>query len=229
MTGRHAPNVAIVLGPPGAGKTTLAIRVCEALDLRHLSSGDLLRALSAGHGALADRLRLDLAAGRPPDDVARDAVLARLSVANEAVRDVLLDGFPRTPGQACALDAHLAAHGRSVVALLYLAVSHETAVARLGRRRVCPACGPIAGRRDEEPPDEDTCGACGSRVGRRWGDTDPGVLSQRRAVFFQDSGAVLAHYRERGRLITVDAERTMDEASTEAGRALARVLGGRTS
>ena len=124
----------VLLGPPGCGKGTQAQRLCVREGILHLSTGDLLRAAVAAGTALGLQAKPIMAAGRlVPDDLVIGLVRERIA-AKDAANGFLLDGFPRTVGQADALDAALGTRG--LEAVVYYVLADETIVRRsLGRGR----------------------------------------------------------------------------------------------
>ena len=123
-------NVLLLMGPPGAGKGTQAARLAEAAHLTALSTGDMLRGHVARNTELGQQAKAIMEAGDlVPDDLIVAMVRSELESMNE-IR-VLLDGFPRTPGQAVALDALLAEFGAAMTAAIVLEVPEEELVRRL--------------------------------------------------------------------------------------------------
>lgn len=131
----------IFLGPPGAGKGTQSERLLRYLRIPHLSTGDMLRSAIAGRTPEGARAEEYMSAGQlVPDPIILDMVGARLEQPDCAA-GALFDGFPRTLGQAQALDEYLQAHGRPLDLVLELRVPDETVIQRLSGR----------GRTDDRP------------------------------------------------------------------------------
>lgn len=128
-----AAEVLLLMGPPGAGKGTQASRLADSMSLHKLSTGDMLRAHVRDGTDLGRRAKAIMDAGDlVPDDLIIDMVRGRLGAMDE-VR-VLLDGFPRTPGQAEALDGVLGEFGVAMTAAIVLDVPEDVLVARLLKR-----------------------------------------------------------------------------------------------
>jgi adenylate kinase len=177
----------VLLGPPGSGKGTQGIRLAERLGVRHVSTGQLLRAEVEARTELGRRAASYLDRGElVPDDVILAALRPALADAR-AAGGYVLDGFPRSRAQAELLpDDDLAIH---------LDLDDDEARQRLADRG--------EGRSD---------------------DADPEVIGRRLRVYHDDEPALLALYRDRGRLVTVDAGRPADEVA----RAIDAAVGGST-
>jgi adenylate kinase len=196
-------SVALLIGPPGAGKGTQARYVGEALGIPHVASGDLLREHRQRGTPLGLTARAYMDQGElVPDDLVIQMVIERL-VRPDAARGVLLDGFPRTLTQARALDVELAERGGGVIAALSLDVPTDVLVERLSGRRVCIGCHSTFHIVLQQLPFDDTCPHCGDRLVQRADDV-PSVIARRVAVYQQQTAPVLDHYRVRGVLRRVD-------------------------
>ena len=130
-------RIIVMMGAPGAGKGTQAERLAEALDLPHVSTGELFRAMRKSDTPLAEQVRGYMDSGAlVPDDIVVAMVDDRLTW-KDAKSGVILDGFPRTVAQARELDAMLARVGTAVSAVPYIEVPTELLLARLTGRRIC--------------------------------------------------------------------------------------------
>src|SRR6476659_10948831 len=133
----RGPVTVVLIGPPGSGKGTQAVRIAERYRIPHISTGDILRAAVKAGSELGKQVATTLATGGLVDDgLMTDLVRSRLAQP-DVLRGFLLDGFPRTVGQAQALD-ELLAGAPLIVALI--SVPDEAIVRRLGSRRVCESC-----------------------------------------------------------------------------------------
>lgn len=130
----------VLLGAPGAGKGTQSARLVDEFGFTHLSTGDLLRAAVKEGTELGVKAKSYMDAGElVPDEVVIGLVEEKLKADPEA--SFLLDGFPRTPAQAVALDGVLANLGKKLDYAIALEVDSEALVARMSQRRVCHECG----------------------------------------------------------------------------------------
>jgi adenylate kinase len=126
--------IGVLLGPPGSGKGTQAELLAPALGVAHVSTGECLRAEAAAGTALGRAVEPLLAAGHLVPDELIERVLEQRLAQPDAASGALLDGYPRTPAQAEALDRLLAASGRGVRFVVVLRVDERTLVDRLLRR-----------------------------------------------------------------------------------------------
>jgi adenylate kinase len=196
-------TVVVLLGPPGAGKGTQAPVLAKRLGVPVLASGELLRAaVAAGTplGRAADRFM-----GRGqlvPDDTIVDIFLERLA-ADDAVGGAVLDGFPRTRGQAEALDRALIRRGSRVDLALYIDVPTDLLVARMASRRICAANGHVYNVASNPPAVPGICDLDGSELVQREDDREETVRA-RMAQQIPPLLEVVDHYRATGVLRTVD-------------------------
>ena len=192
-------NVVILLGAPGSGKGTLAVEMAKRLDIAHLSTGDLLRgAVKAGTPA-----GLEAKAYMEAGNLVPDELIARMVGDYIAENASLLDGFPRNVAQADILADLLAKNGVTLRCALLLDVPDEIVVRRISGRRVCPACGAGFNVDTLPPKQEGICDACGAALVIRKDDT-PETVRHRLAVYAEQTFPLIAYYRERNLLRTVD-------------------------
>ena len=192
----------IFLGPPGAGKGTQAVRVCERLGIPQISTGDILRR------AMREQTPTGLAAKSyidkgllVPDSIVIDIVRERLAQ-EDCAGGYLLDGFPRTVPQAEAL-----AQFAHIDAVIDIDVSDEKLIERLSGRRVCPACG---GTYHVSHLKGDTCEKCGGKLIQRDDDKAETVLS-RLSVYHAQTAPLIDYYDAKGLLRKVDGSAPMDD------------------
>ena len=191
----------IFLGPPGAGKGTQAQRVCEALKIPQISTGDILRRAIKDQTPTGLKAKSFIDAGQlVPDEVVIDIVKERLAQA-DCQKGYILDGFPRTVPQAEAL-----AGFARIDAVIELDVADEALVARLSGRRVCLNCG--ATYHVSIHPDM-VCDKCGQELAQRNDDQAETVLS-RLQVYHSQTAPLVAYYQDKGLLRRIDGNQPMD-------------------
>ena len=192
----------IFLGPPGAGKGTQAVRVCERLGIPQISTGDILRrAMREGTPTgLAAKSYVDKGQ-LVPDSVVIDIVRERLAQ-EDCAGGYLLDGFPRTVHQAEALETFA-----RIDAVIDIDVSDEKLVERLSGRRVCLSCGGTY--HVSRLNGSTTCEKCGSELIQRDDDKAETVLS-RLSVYHAQTEPLIDFYTQRGLLRRVDGAQPME-------------------
>jgi adenylate kinase len=217
-------TVVVLLGAPGAGKGTQAPILAEHLGVPILASGNLLRAAVAAHTALGSAADRYMSRGQlVPDDTIVDIFLERLG-ADDAANGAILDGFPRTLGQAEALDRALAQRGSRVDVALYIDVPEDDLVARMASRRICAANGHVYNIATNPPLEPSICDLDGSELVQREDDREETV----RARMAQQIGPlrqVVDHYRATAVLRTIDGLRPIDEVTAVLLAATDRELG----
>lgn len=203
--------VLILLGPPGVGKGTQAVRLAEELDAIHVSTGDLLRAACRDGTELGTRAQKYMDAGElVPDELILDLVRNRLADVPVGT-PVLFDGFPRTTAQAEGLDEVLEASGRRVDLVVLFVAPDETIVKRLGGRRSCPQCGAVYNVHFSPPIVEGRCDRCGSPLQQRQDDV-PATITRRLEVYRDQTAPLVSFYGDAGVAFErIRADRSVDE------------------
>ncbi|MFE3839047.1 adenylate kinase [Pseudogemmobacter sonorensis] len=215
-------TVLILLGPPGAGKGTQARMLEEEYGLVQLSTGDMLRAAVA-QGTEAGRAAKALmeAGALVPDEVVL-AILRERMAQPDVARGIILDGFPRTGGQAAALDRLLAAQGWRVTAAVSLEVDDEAMVGRVSGRYTC-ACGEGWHDTFKKPAVAGVCDRCGGSDFRRRADDNAVTVRERLRAYHDQTAPLIAHYAAQGVLERIDAMGPIAQVRAALGRILGRV------
>jgi adenylate kinase len=208
----------VLVAPPGGGKSRQARALAARLSVLHVSTGDALRDEVAGATPLGLRVQRFLEAGDlVPDELVTAVLAGRLQDSAGAVGFVL-DGFPRTHGQALLLDEILG--DRKVERVVLLVVPEEEVVRRLGGRRVCPAGHPY--HVESDPPKvAGRCDVDGLPLQAR-PDDRPAVIAERLVVYRRETTPMLSDYRDRSLLIEVDGLGSIEEVRDRILRALSR-------
>ena len=221
------PAYIVLLGPPGAGKGTQAEIVSTKLGLAHVSSGDIFRENIKNQtelGKLADTYmqRGDLV----PDDVTIGMIRERLQ-RPDCAKGALLDGFPRTPAQAEALDKMLSDLGGSVDAVPYVQVPEDELVERLSGRWTCRAQGHVYHQVFNPPKKPGVCDIDGSELYQREDDRRE-TVARRIRVYMEQTAPLIEYYRQAGALIEINGAQPIEAVTKDLLAALPkRAAGGR--
>jgi adenylate kinase len=209
----------VFLGPPGAGKGTQARELAREWRVPQVSTGDMLREAAAAGTALGREAKRFMDAGTlVPDEVVIGLVDERLDQA-DARDGFILDGFPRTPAQAQALDALLRRRSLELDRVLYFEVSRPELMRRLTGRRTCRQCGAGYHVVSAPPRTADRCDRCGGELYQREDDDAP-TVSRRLDVYDTQTAPLLDYYKARGVLTAVPGEGAVPEIATAIRRAV---------
>jgi adenylate kinase len=199
------PAVVILLGPPGAGKGTQARMLEEDFGLIQLSTGDLLRAAVLAGTPAGLAAKAVMAAGSLVSDDIVLAVLQDRMAQPDVSRGIILDGFPRTDGQAAALDALLSRVGQKVTAAISLEVDDANMVDRICGRYTCTACGEGYHDRFKCPATAGVCDKCGGTAFKRRADDTAETVRARLQAYHAQTAPLIAYYEGKGVLQRIDA------------------------
>ncbi|MFY9559698.1 MAG: adenylate kinase [Terriglobales bacterium] len=209
----------ILLGPPGAGKGTQAKKIAEHYGVPQISTGDILREHVRLGTELGSQAKAIMARGElVPDELLYGMVADRLKQP-DCARGYVLDGFPRTAGQAGWLDAFLEREffeksERCTPVVIRLDVDYTQLLLRLTGRRSCPTCGRIYNLHFQPPRVDELCDLDGSKLVQRNDDREE-VIRPRLEAYETQTKPVADYYQARGRLIPLNADRTIDEVAAE--------------
>jgi adenylate kinase len=201
----------ILLGAPGSGKGTQAVRLAKHFGIPAVSTGDIFRENIAKGTALGKEAKGYMDRGElVPDAIVIAIALNRIDAA-DCEKGFLLDGFPRTTEQADALDAHLSAANKAIDKVILPEVPTELLVRRISGRRVCDGCGASYHVTSIPPAREGLCDVCGGALRRR-SDDDEETARNRIEVYNANTAPLVAYYEERGLLLRVEGESTGPDA-----------------
>jgi adenylate kinase len=205
----------IFLGPPGAGKGTLAARAVEILGTPHISTGNIFRAAIAAKSPLGLKVKAIIDAGKLVDDDTTIALVRERFAEPDVQSGYILDGFPRTIAQAEALASF------SVVdRVVNFDIPDAGVVERLAGRRVCRKCGHNFHVLFDPPKDGNVCSHCGGEVYTRDDDREE-AIRKRLLVYREQTAPLIGYYREKGLLVDVDARPSVEEVVEGFKKALA--------
>ncbi len=216
--------VLILLGPPGVGKGTQAVRLADELGGAHVSTGDLLRAARRDGTELGARAQKYMDAGElVPDQLILDLVREHLAGVDPDAH-VLFDGFPRTTAQATGLSEVLERSGRRVDRVVLFEAPDETIVKRLSGRRSCPECGAVYNTYFSPPRVDGKCDRCGGSLVQRPDDA-PATVLRRLEVYREQTAPLVSFYESAGAPFErIRADRSVDEVYADF-RGAAEVAG----
>lgn len=200
----------IFLGPPGAGKGTQAQRLQSDFRLPYIATGDILREAVKEGSELGEKAKEYMDAGDlVPDDLIIELIVARVD--EDDSRDgFILDGFPRTVGQADALEDAFKRLGRRLTAALLVEADDEVLVQRISGRRVCKKAGHNYHVDFDSPKHEGVCDQDGSRLIQR-DDDQPETVRRRLDTYHEKTEPLIDLYDEQGVLRRFDGTRNPDE------------------
>ena len=232
MSGKKTERVVgpiILVGAPGAGKGTQAKLIASAYGIPQISTGDLFRANVALSTELGVKVKAILARGElVSDELVNDMVADRLRKPDVS-RGFILDGFPRTVGQAEWLDGYLkcrrAEDGTTAPfsaippIVVQIVVEYNQLLQRITGRRSCPTCGRIYNVYFQPPKVEGICDVDGGRLVARPDDTEP-VVAERLKAYERQTLPVVDYYRKKGLVVDVNGDQPVEAVAAEAFSAI---------
>ena len=202
----------VLLGPPGVGKGTQAKILADMTKLVHVSSGDLFRENIKNQTELGKLAKSYLDKGDlVPDDVTISMIRDRLTRA-DCEAGAILDGFPRTPAQADALEKMLAEFKGQVDAVPYITAPEEVLVERASGRWTCRAQGHIYHQKFNPPKKAGVCDEDGSELYQREDDKVE-TVTKRIRVYLEQTMPLVDYYRKRGKLIEIDGMQEVEQVT----------------
>ena len=205
----------IMLGAPGAGKGTQAEIVAKKLGIPTISTGNILRAAVKAGTPIGLKAKSFMDAGALVPDEIIIGILAEALKGPECAKGYILDGVPRTIPQAQAMEDM----GVEVDCALDLEVDDAVIVERMSGRRTCPACGASFHVVNNPPKQEGVCDTCGAELTVR-ADDAPETVKARLATYHEQTEPLIAFYKERGKLKTVENQPTIEATTAEIYKTL---------
>lgn len=203
--------IVIMLGPPGVGKGTQARILCDTRGLRHVATGDLLRAARREGTDLGRQAQGFMDRGELVPDSIIIGMVREVLDGLESHEGVVLDGFPRTLPQAEALGTVLEEMGVQVDRVLLLTAPDEVLVQRVAGRRSCSGCGRVYNVHFGPPRAEGVCDDCGAALVHR-SDDEPETVRNRLGVYQRETSPLVDYYEKAGAdLRRVDGDRPVED------------------
>ena len=209
----------ILLGPPGAGKGTQARHLVDTRGMVQLSTGDMLRDAKSSGSEMGLKVAEVMARGDlVTDDIVIGLIREKLSQANAG--GFIFDGFPRTLGQAVALDALLTECGQSLDSVIEMKVDDVALVERITGRSTCASCGEVYHDITKPQPADGKCVNCGGTEFSRRADDNAESLRQRLMEYYKKTSPLLGYYFAHDKLVSVDGLASIDTVQSEIANIL---------
>ena len=200
----------ILTGGPATGTGTRSDILAKALNIPHISTGDMLREKAQKD----EELKASLSRGELVPDSMINALLEERITRKDCVNGFVLDGYPRTYAQAVELDRLFEKYGLSITKVMELVVPDELAFKRILERKKCDNCGEQYGI-DFPPKVDDVCDKCGGHLSIRTDDTKE-TLAKRINTYRENAKEILDYYRDKGLLYTYDASHNPESVVEDA-------------
>ncbi len=214
----------VLLGPPGAGKGTQAVRIAEQFSVPHVSTGDILRQAVADKTPRGLEAKKIMEAGLlVSDDLVAGIIRERLAK-TDCEGGVILDGYPRTLAQAEILDGLLGESSEPPVLVANIDVDYEELIKRIAGRRSCPKCGMVFSVHFKPPHEEGICDGCASELIQRADDQEE-TVRKRLEVYDRQTKPLLEYYS--GRLSLVDGKGSPEEIFQKLAELIRSTAGGK--
>lgn len=195
----------VLLGPPGIGKGTVAVKLSKKLNVPHIATGDMLRDNAAEKTRLGIEAKSYMDKGLlVPDSIVIKMILDRLKK-NDCKNGFILDGFPRTLNQAEEIGKKI-----KIGKVVNLQADDKVIIQRLSKRRVCSKCGAIYHLDYMKPNKESICDKCSGTLCQRE-DDKPEAIKERLRVYGEKTEPLISYYNEKGILVDVDGSGTPEE------------------
>ena len=200
----------VLLGPPGAGKGSVAALIKDRYALLHISTGDILREEIRKESPLAKEIKSYIERGAlVPDEVITKMVDQKLTKDLSVTQGFMLDGYPRNDAQAKELDAILKRIDSSLDFVLNMEATLPLILKRISGRRICKKCGAVYHLTNKPPKAADACDVCSGPLYQRSDDNEE-TIKNRMSVYNSSTAPILEYYRKQGKLVAFDGDKETD-------------------
>ncbi len=202
----------VLLGPPGVGKGTQAELLSHEISLPHVSSGDLFRENMRRQTELGKRAQAYMDSGDLVPDDLTVAMLADRLAEPDCAAGAILDGFPRTPDQATALERMLKGFSAQVNLVPYITAAPEILIKRITGRLTCRAHGHVFHQEYSPPKVPGKCDIDGSELYQRADDTAE-TVGKRIQVYLDQTTPLVEYYRARNKLVEINGDQYIEHVT----------------
>ena len=200
----------VLLGPPGAGKGSVAALIKDRYALLHISTGDILREEIRKESPLAKEIKSYIERGAlVPDEVITKMVDQKLTKDLKPTQGFMLDGYPRNDVQAKELDAILKKINSSLDFVLNMETTLSVILKRISGRRICKKCGAVFHLTNKPPKVAGVCDVCSEALYQRSDDNEE-TIKNRMSVYNSNTSPILEYYRKQGKLVELDGDKETD-------------------
>jgi adenylate kinase len=199
----------VILGPPGAGKGTQARILSDSMKLPHISTGDMLREALKNQTELGKKARQYMDSGSLVPDALVDAIVAERLAREDCDKGFILDGYPRTIGQAQVFQAFLEQESKKALAI-GIRIDDSVLIQRLSSRWTCPKCGKVYNAQLEPGRKNGRCDECSTDLEQRKDDTER-VVAKRLQVYHRATRPLIKYYQGQGTYKEVNGDQPIDK------------------
>jgi adenylate kinase len=210
----------ILLGPPGAGKGTQAQLLVDNHNIPQLSTGDMLRAAIQAGTDTGLKAKAIMDAGKLVSDDIVNAIVSERIDEDDCVNGFILDGYPRTLGQADALGVMLDEKGLKLNCVVELRVDDDALVERVAGRYTCAKCGEGYHDSFKKPNVDGTCDKCGSKEFKRRPDDNAETMRTRLQTYYKETSPLIGYYYAKSMLKSVEGMGSIEDVSNGVEQAL---------